>query len=161
MTLDRQTSEEKAPLEVTLATNDDVGQIIALHKQVYSGTYPDFTTEHTSEEDTSHFTEVVETQEVHVAKDGGKVVGYIAFTDGEVSKLYLDPSVQGQGLGKTLLDIAKAKNDVLSLWTYQINKNAQRFYEKQGFVAVEETDGETNEESKPDIRLEWHREKQD
>lgn len=158
MTLDRPPNEERSPLEIIPATHADIEQIVALHKRSYSETYPDFTATHTPEEDLAHFSEVVETQEVHVAKDNEKVVGYIAFTSGEVGKLYLDPDVQGQGLGKTLLDIAKAKNDSLSLWTYQANENAQRFYEKQGFVAAEETDGETNEENQPDVRFEWHRE---
>ncbi len=160
MTLDKPPSKEVVPLEITPATHADIEQIVALHKRSYSETYPNFTATHTREEDLAHFSEVVDTQEVHVARDGEKVVGYIAFTDGEVSKLYLDPSVQGQGLGKTLLDIPKAKNNSLSLWTYQANENARRFYEKQGFVAVEKTDGETNEENQPDVRFEWHRDEQ-
>ena len=32
---------------------------------------------------------------------------------------------------------------------------AQRCYERQGFVAVERTDGAGNEEREPDVRLVW------
>ncbi|GHD97675.1 hypothetical protein GCM10010339_00960 [Streptomyces alanosinicus] len=43
----------------------------------------------------------------------------------------------------------------LSLWTFQVNKPAHRFYERHGFTAVESTDGSGNEEREPDVRYVW------
>ena len=45
--------------------------------------------------------------------------------------------------------------DGFSLWTFQQNLRARRFYERHGFVAVEETDGLGNEERAPDVRYLW------
>jgi putative acetyltransferase len=43
---------------------------------------------------------------------------------------------------------------VLRLWTFQRNAGARRFYERNGFAAVELTDGLGNEEREPDVRYE-------
>ena len=45
----------------------------------------------------------------------------------------------------------------LSLWTFQQNARARRFYAKHGFVAVVETDGLDNEEKLPDVLYRWRR----
>ena len=42
----------------------------------------------------------------------------------------------------------------MQLWAFQSNTGALRFYERHGFVAVEETDGD-NEERAPDVRMVW------
>lgn len=60
----------------------------------------------------------------------------------------------GQGLGKALLDNAKSLAQSLSLWTFDANTNAQRFYEREGFKAIRRTDGD-NEEGLPDILYQW------
>jgi GNAT superfamily N-acetyltransferase len=59
-------------------------------------------------------------------------------------------------LGRRLLDLAKERADgLLELWTFQVNAPARRFYERNGFVAVELTDGTGNEEREPDMRYRW------
>ena len=40
----------------------------------------------------------------------------------------------------------------VNLWTFQRNTGARRFYERNGFIAVELTDGASNEEREPDVR---------
>ena len=41
----------------------------------------------------------------------------------------------------------------LTLYAFEVNRNAQRFYEKHGFR--ETGRGHENEENLPDIRYEW------
>jgi ribosomal protein S18 acetylase RimI-like enzyme len=43
----------------------------------------------------------------------------------------------------------------LRLWTFASNTSAQRFYERHGFVAIDRTDGQHNEERAPDILYTW------
>ena len=43
--------------------------------------------------------------------------------------------------------------DSLQLWTFQVNDRARAFYARHGFREVELTDGATNEEHEPDVRL--------
>ncbi|QBQ42794.1 GNAT family N-acetyltransferase [Sphingobacterium psychroaquaticum] len=82
-------------------------------------------------------------------KDEEKEAGFITLLSQEdrlrIEKLYLLPSVQGKGLGKTLIDFAAehALNngiDVLELNVNRGNKHAYAFYIKQGFVVTETVD---------------------
>ena len=55
------------------------------------------------------------------------------------------------------MDKAKAGASELSLWTFQQNLRARRFYETHGFTIVVETDGQDNEEKLPDVLYRWRR----
>ena len=92
---------------------------------------------------------------VWVAEADGEVEGYIAFSEDHVRHLYVHPTAQGQGIGPALLAKALQDGRRKDLWTFQQNTRARAFYEKRGFVAVEFTDGEGNEEQMPDVRYEW------
>ena len=57
---------------------------------------------------------------------------------GEVTSLFVART--GQGLGKALLDRAKAGRDRLQLWTFVANDGARRFYRREGFRELGRTD---------------------
>ncbi|RWK37099.1 GNAT family N-acetyltransferase [Mesorhizobium sp.] len=78
------------------------------------------------------------------------LVGIIAFREDWIDQLYVLPGAQGTGVGTALLGIAG-----LSLWTFQRNDAARRFYEKRGFVVAKVTDGSENEEREPDVLYSW------
>jgi ribosomal protein S18 acetylase RimI-like enzyme len=82
------------------------------------------------------------------------VVGMIAYNEGEISQLYIHIDFQGNGIGQTLLARAKEQSaGRLILYTFEVNKKAQRFYEKHGFIIIGR--GYENEEDLPDILYEW------
>ena len=54
-----------------------------------------------------------------------------------------------------LLTLVGAAIYGLSLWTFQVNGAARRFYERHGFTEVERTDGSHNDEHEPDVRYVW------
>ena len=89
--------------------------------------------------------------------EAGEAIGYVAFRPDFVEHLFIRPSSQGQGVGLALLNKAKAGAFELSLWTFQQNLRARRFYEKHGFVVAVETDGHDNEEKLPDVLYRWRR----
>lgn len=74
--------------------------------------------------------------------------------DGENSITALYSALPGRGLGKALLDHAKGLTRTLSLWTFEANRSARRFYEREGLKAVRRTDGD-NDEGLPDILYQW------
>ena len=91
-----------------------------------------------------------------VAEVDDQVVGLIVVRDGWIEQLYVDPAWQRRGTGAQLLTLAKEHQPSgLQLWTFQVNRPAQQFYERQGFSAVERTDGSANEEREPDLRYVW------
>ena len=88
---------------------------------------------------------------------GGPVAGFCVLRDEWIDHLYVAPERQGRGLGGRLLRHAMGRRPSLRLWTFQRNVAARRFYEKHGFVAINETDGSGNEEKEPDVLYAWSR----
>ena len=111
---------------------------------------------HTLDEDAWFCGHLIETSEVFVIRSLG-VTGFLARSALEIPALYLAPAQRGQGLGKALLDRAKADRDRLELWTFQANTRAIAFYLREGFVEDHRTTGDGNDEKLPDVRLIWSR----
>ncbi len=93
---------------------------------------------------------------VWVAEIEGQAIAFAALGGGFLNHLYVHPDHQGRGYGAALLDRAKAEAvEGLSLWTFEPNKRAIRFYERHGFVTCETTDGQGNQEKIPDRLMAW------
>ena len=92
---------------------------------------------------------------VTVAEGDTGVVGFLALNGAEIHSLYLTPSMRGQGIGKRLLDHAKTRSGRLTLFAFQANLGACRFYERNGFQEVSRSDGQDNDEHLPDIKYVW------
>jgi GNAT superfamily N-acetyltransferase len=113
---------------------------------------------HTAEEDAWWFAErLFAANQVWLAETAEGPEGYVAFRADFIEHLFIAPPSQGARLGVRLLDKAKEQAQELSLWTFQANARARRFYERHGFVAVTETDGADNEEKLPDVLYRWRR----
>ncbi|AXI55734.1 hypothetical protein SuNHUV7_24110 (plasmid) [Pseudoseohaeicola sp. NH-UV-7] len=95
---------------------------------------------------------------VQVARRNGAIAGFLSRNGADIHGLYLDPSVQRQGLGRAFVQAAQAVEPALRLWVYQANMNAQAFYRALGFCETQRTDGSGNDAGLPDIRFEWQRE---
>ena len=113
---------------------------------------------HTPAEVEAYFRDTVLAQQLcWVGMRGTAIAGFLALdpADTLVTSLYLAPSARGAGLGKALLNRAKAECPTgLGLWTFVANTGARRFYQREGFREVARTDGD-NEEGLPDILLRW------
>ena len=101
---------------------------------------------------------LVPATECWVATLEGEVVAMMALSPGWIDQLYVVPGAQGRGIGSALVRVALQRQsdegwDSLQLWTFQVNDRARAFYARHGFREVELTDGATNEEHEPDVRL--------
>ena len=65
--------------------------------------------------------------------DDGVVKGFILVQDVEVKKLFVEPVLQGQGIGATLLEYAVGHMGAQTLWALEKNEGAIRFYQRHGF----------------------------
>lgn len=97
---------------------------------------------------------------VTVVDDHGIILGMLVtgYHQGVawIDQLYLDPAAVGQGIGTRLLLHALAHlPPPVRLYTFQANAGARRFYERNGFIALEFTNGQGNEEKCPDVLYEW------
>lgn len=100
---------------------------------------------------------VLPTHQTWVAVDDmGRIAAMMSLLPGWIEQLYVDPAYQSHGVGSLLLQRAKERSPKgLELWTFVSNTGAGRFYERHGFLPLEETDGRGNEEQSPDIRYRW------
>lgn len=95
-------------------------------------------------------------RETWVAERDGEVVGYLVLDPAWLDSLYVTPDLTGQGIGSALLDLAKSlRPGGFSLWVFETNEGARRFYARHGLVTVRRTDGSENEEKAPDLEMAW------
>lgn len=146
-------------IAIRRATDADADSVADVYLASFRHALPAVRLAHTDEEVRSHAREhwVAQT-ECWVADEGdGRIVAMMSLTPGWIDQLYVAPDRQGEGIGTALLELAKhgAGEGGLQLWTFQVNERARRFYESNGFVEVERTDGSANEEHEPDIRYRW------
>ncbi|WP_170473753.1 GNAT family N-acetyltransferase [Ruegeria arenilitoris] len=93
---------------------------------------------------------------VTVAENDNRVVGFLARCGVEIHSLYIEQAFRGQGIGRYLLDHAKLEQTELSLFAFQANAGACRFYERNGFSEAARSDGAENDENLPDVKYVWH-----
>jgi putative acetyltransferase len=137
------------------ANANDVDAIAALFTRSF-GTLEFLPKLHTAEEDREHLAGVVAEQDVWVAEEDGRVVGFLALKGDVGTFFYVDPSAQDEGHGSRLFSEAqRARPSGFEFWVFQANERARGFYERRGCVAVEFTDGSGNDEKTPDVRYEW------
>lgn len=90
--------------------------------------------------------QMISESEVYVCEKSGLIAGFIGLSDNYIAGLFVASDFQSQGIGKRLLDYVKEVKPELSLQVYQKNRNAIRFYLREGFVveseAVDENTGE-------------------
>ncbi|WP_318206110.1 GNAT family N-acetyltransferase [Streptomyces sp. SCL15-4] len=136
----------------------DARAVADVYLRSFHTALPDVVRPHTDDEVRYYFREVVvPSRETWVAEAAGAGVVGLMVLDGEtLDQLYLDPEWRGRGIGDRFVALAKERSpDGLTLWTFQANKPAHRFYERHGFTAVDFTDGSRNEEREPDVRYDW------
>ena len=138
------------------ATSLDAPAIAKVHRISRQEAMPWLPVVHTAEEDLAFFRDVVlPDQNVFVADMSGYLAGFIAYQGDWLNHLYIHPDHARRGIGSDLLAKAQAGSPVLQLWTFQQNLNARAFYARHGFSEVELTDGASNEEKTPDVRMTW------
>ncbi|MEA2546719.1 MAG: hypothetical protein QOI09_1992 [Chloroflexota bacterium] len=142
-------------ITVRRAAAADAAAVAEVFLASFRATY-DFPLAHTDDEVRGWVRDAIATRETWIAADDARVVGWMDVGPGELDQLYIAPDRLGEGFGRRLLEVAKERSpDGLSLYTFQVNARARRFYERNGFVADWLGDGSANEEGQPDVRYVW------
>jgi len=140
---------------IRVARPEDANGIAELYERSF-GTLSFLPTLHTLEEHRAWFARVVAEREVWVYEEEGARLGFIVLGDATVDYLYVEPGMTGRGIGSALLDRAKTRRpDGFSLWTFQQNDGARRFYERHWLRVIRLTDGQENEEKTPAALYAW------
>ena len=88
-----------------------------------------------------------------MATAGPDVVAFIALHGDKLEQLFVAPGMQGNGVGKELLDLAKVARPNGFHLTTAAESGAGRFYEREGL-----TRGETKTHARfghPIVRYDW------
>lgn len=134
----------------------DVPAIAALFARARAQAMPWLPVLHTPAEDLAFFRRALDEQQVWVAEQHGRVVGFVATGNGWLHHLYVDPPSQGQGVGDLLLQQARRQHpEGLRFHVFQANRRARQFYERRGARLLALGDGSENEERTPDAVYEW------
>ncbi|WP_089100975.1 GNAT family N-acetyltransferase [Streptomyces hyaluromycini] len=146
-----------AEVALRRAGGPDAAGVADVYLRSYSTALPTVVRPRSDDEVRAYIRDVVVPErETWLAEAGGRVVGMMVLAGDLLSQLYLAPEWRGRGIGDRFVALAKERSPQgLTLWTFQVNKPAHRFYERHGFVAVEYTDGSGNEEREPDVRYVW------
>ena len=70
--------------------------------------------------------------------DDGAVKGFLRVRGSEIEKLFVEPVLQGRGIGGVLLEYAAGSLGASSLWALEKNSRALSFYRRHGFLPTGE-----------------------
>jgi putative acetyltransferase len=73
------------------------------------------------------------TAETWVFDDGEGVEGFVTLIGNEIGGIFVDPAVQGKGIGRSLMDWASLHHEPLLVEVFAANKIGLHFYERYGF----------------------------
>jgi hypothetical protein len=131
----------------------DMDAAARIHRSAFDDALPWLAGLHTPEEDRRFFRErVFATCEVWGAYAADTMVGIVGSDPLSVVR-----TAPRGGIGTALLRVAQQSHDRLSLWTFQRNTPARRFYAARGLRLIRETDGAGNDEKEPDALYLWTR----
>lgn len=82
------------------------------------------------------WSDLFKTDRVWIAEVGDRVVGFCTRDDDNIGALYVAGEVRSTGIGKRLLERAKADRDWITVWAYEQNEQALRFYRREGLVEI-------------------------
>ncbi len=139
------------------ARSTDAGATGAILKafQDQAGWMPDL---YTGAESIAFCAQMIDRGWTTVALVEGRVAGFMARDQDHIVALYLAQHAQGRGIGRQLLNHAKAETMRLHLLVAQANSGAIGFYLRQGFVHVGASNGANNAENLPDFTYSWSKE---
>ena len=110
---------------------------------------------HTKKEDQAFFTRAL-AREAFVFEADFEVAGFMVFDKDALVAFYVDPPMQGRGIGSALFSRAQEERpDGFKFWVFRDNLRARTFYEARGAQMLYTTNGRNNEERSPDVRYEW------
>ena len=91
--------------------------------------------------------------ETYLAISNNNIVGFISMADNFLAVLFVKTNIQGEDIGKKLLNYIKERRESIQLKVYKKNSNSVNFYKKQDFTILSENNEDNTNEI--EIIMEW------
>jgi len=93
--------------------------------------------------------------ESYLAIHNDTIVGFISMADNYLAALFIKTDMQGNGIGKKLLNYIKERRETIQLKVYKKNARSVQFYEMQDFKTLSESNDENTNEI--ENLMEWNK----
>ena len=90
-----------------------------------------------------------------IRNDGGEIMSFMGLSEDMVEMLFIHPSYQGMGFGKTLLNFAVRSKGICKVDVNEQNKSACQFYEHMGFVVTGRDSVDSSNRPFPILHMEF------
>ncbi|WP_204139599.1 GNAT family N-acetyltransferase [Halomicronema sp. CCY15110] len=131
---------------IRLYQEADQAALLAVWYRAAAIAHPFLPAEHFEQERAAIATQYLPVAETWVYEHQGEVVGFISLLGQTVGGFFVDPAMQGQGIGRSLMDHAVQLRGPLDVEVFEQNAIGQRFYDRYGFVSMGQScHGETGQ----------------
>ena len=93
--------------------------------------------------------------ETYLAVDGNDIYGFISIVGNYLAAIFIKKDLQRSGIGKKLLDYVKKTKSSIELKVYKKNLDSIKFYIKQDFMIVSESNDESTNEI--EVLMRWNK----
>jgi putative acetyltransferase len=100
--------------------------------------HPFLTSEFTAKERDNIINLYLPNTQTWVAEEKGSVIGFLSLMGNEVGAIFVNAAFHGTGVGKALMDKARSLHRELELEVFKENEVGRAFYDRYGFVLLEE-----------------------
>ena len=140
-------------MEIRKLKNSEIDEVVALWYETSVQAHDFISPSHWERNREAMATQYLPNSDTHVAIENNEIVGFVAMVESYLAAIFVSPSIQGKGVGHTLLDFVKESRETIELKVYKKNSKALAFYKGQSFLFVsEDIEKETGE---VECLLEW------
>ncbi len=76
--------------------------------------------------------------ETWVYEENGSIIGFIGMIENEIGGLFVLPHKHSRGTGTKLVNLVREQHDELEVEVFKKNNIGRAFYDKYGFISIEE-----------------------
>jgi putative acetyltransferase len=144
-------------MEIRKLRNNDITKVIELWYDTSVLAHDFISTDYWKDNKKAMAKVYLPNSETYLALQKGDIVGFIAMADNYLAAIFVQTNMQGNGIGKKLLNYIKRKRTTIQLKVYKKNSNSIHFYKKQDFKILSESIEESTNEI--ELIMEWNKQK--
>lgn len=142
-------------MEIRRLKNNDIVEVVELWYKISIKAHDFISPNYWKENKKTMGTIYLPNSETYLAIKEGNIVGFIAMVENYLAAIFVKNNIQGNGVGKKLLNYIKERRETIQLKVYKKNYNSINFYKNQGFKILSENIEEVTNEV--ELLMEWNK----